>query len=114
MLSSSFLLAAFVGIVSPDPKPDEPAYEFKLDKAGDVVVAEKEKERTVFTVTCKSGIGGAILTLTEGRWPERVTLRFRYAKDTAFNNLEEFRLRTDRILVEGSLKTSGKMRFCFL
>jgi hypothetical protein len=114
MIRELFVLAAAAAFLPANAAAAEPSYRFELDKRDDAVVADKDKERTVFTVTGKSGIGGAVITLADGKWPERVTLRFRYDKDKGFGNLEEFRLRTDRVLVEGSLKSSGKMRFCFL
>jgi hypothetical protein len=77
------------------------------------VVAQKEKDRTVFVVTSESGIGGATIVLAGGEWPENVTLRFQYSKGKGFHWLEDIRLSTDRVVVEGTQKSSGKMPFCF-
>src|SRR6478672_11865435 len=77
------------------------------------VVAQKEKDRTVFLVTSESGIGGATIVLAGGEWPENVTLRFLYSKGKGFNWLEDIRLSTDRVVVDGAQKMSGRMPFCF-
>ncbi|MBN9518213.1 hypothetical protein J0H58_06795 [bacterium] len=92
----------------------EPSYKVEVRKAADTVVARTEKDRTVFLVTSESGIGGADITLTGGAWPERVTLRFAYEKGKPFRSLEDIRLRTDRVVVQGAEKQSGRMRFCFV
>ncbi|HSQ55400.1 MAG TPA: hypothetical protein VLM40_06615, partial [Gemmata sp.] len=92
----------------------EPTYKFELHKAADSVIVQKEKDRTVFLFTSKSGIGGADIVLARGAWPEKVTLRFRYSEGNAFWTLEDIRLYTDRVLIQGAQKMSGKMPFCFM
>jgi hypothetical protein len=77
------------------------------------VVAQKEKDRTVFVVTSESGIGGATVVLAGGEWPEKITLRFVYSKGKGFNWLEDIRLSTDHVVVAGAQKMSGRMPFCF-
>ncbi len=114
MATSLLMLAALVAAWHEDPKPTEPTFQFKLDKRADSITPEKEKDRTVFIINGESGIGGAEISIGEGQWPERVTLRLRYGKDKPFHNLESFALRTDRIMVSGTLKNSGKMPFCFV
>jgi len=93
---------------------DEPAYEYKLRKPADTILAIKEKTRTVFVVTSPSGIGDGSIKLKSGPWPENVTFRFVGSDGKAFSNLERIDLTTDRLRVEGNLKLSGKFRFCFL
>jgi hypothetical protein len=64
-------------------------------------------------VTSESGIGGATIVLAGGEWPENVALRFQYSKGKGFHWLEDIRLSTDRVVVDGTQKMSGRMPFCF-
>ncbi len=104
--------ALIVGQLAGEGK--EPTYKVvEIRKAEDSVVVQKEKERTVFVVTSESGIGSAAIVLAGGEWPENVTLRFQYSKGKGFHTLEDIRLYTDRVVVQGTEKMSGKMPFCF-
>ena len=51
--------------------------------------------------------------LAGGERPENVTLRFLHAKGKGFHTLEDIRLSTDRVVVQGTQKMSGRMPFCF-
>lgn len=103
-----FVAALIVG------QPKEPTYKVvELRKAADTVVPQKDKDRTVFVITSESGIGGATILLAGGEWPENVTLRFLYAKGRGFRALEDIRFSTDRVVVNGTDKLSGRMPFCF-
>lgn len=113
-MAHGMLLAAALVVGQPDREAKEPTYKVvEVRKAADSVVARAEKDRTVFVVTSESGIGGATITLAGGEWPENVTLRFRYAKGQGFHWLEDIRLSTDRVVVAGAQKMSGRMPFCF-
>lgn len=106
------LVAALIG--QPDREARVPKYKIvEVRKAADSVVAQKEKDRTVFVVTSASGIGGATIVLAGGEWPENVTLRFLYSKGKGFHTLEDIRLSTDRVVVQGTQTMSRKMPFCF-
>src|SRR5438552_3781184 len=113
-MAHGMLLVAALIVGQPDRAAKEPTYKVvEVEKGADSVVAQKEKDRTVFVVTSESGIGGATIVLAGGEWPENVTLRFLYSKDKGFNWLEDIRLSTNRVVVEGTQKSSGKMPFCF-
>jgi hypothetical protein len=110
------LLVAVLIAGQPDREAKEATYKI-VDNynywGADSVVAQKEKDRTVFVVTSESGIGGATIVLTGGEWPANVTLRFVYRKGRGFDMLEDIRMSTDRVVVAGTQKSSGKMPFCF-
>jgi hypothetical protein len=108
-----FLVAALI-VGQPAPATKEPSYKIvDVLKDKDTVVARKEKGRTVFLVTSESGIGDAAIVLASGEWPENITLRFQYSKGRGFHWLEDIRLYSDRGVVSGTEKMSGKMPFCF-
>jgi hypothetical protein len=112
-MALGMLLVAALVVGQPGGEVNEPTYKFvAVQKATDSVVARKEKDRTVFVVTSPSGIGDATIVLAGGEWPENVTLRFLYAKK-GFHWLEDIRLNTDRVVVPGAEKMSGRMPFCF-
>lgn len=92
----------------------EPAYEFKLHGPADSAAAVKEANRTVFVVTCPSGIGEGTIVLKAGQWPENVTLRFQRARAKGLGKLEHLGLKTARVSAQGDLKSSGKFDFSFL
>jgi hypothetical protein len=113
MAHGVLLIAALIA-GGQDRAAKEPTYKVELRKAADSVVAQKEKDRTVFVITSESGIGGADIVLAKGAWPEKVTLRFLYSEGKAFWTLEDIRLWTDRVMVQGTQKKSGRMPFCFV
>ena len=107
---TGLLLASLVLSGGKDPAPTEPVYEFqKLVKGKLEFVAVKEKDRTVFVVTHPFGMGGGIIKLKAGQWPDNVVLRFQ-----GFTGLENIRITTDRIYAEGSHHRSGDFPFFFL
>jgi hypothetical protein len=113
-MASGLLLVAAAAIGQPGREAKEPTYRVvDVRKAADSVVARAEKDRTVVVVTSESGIGGATILPAGGEWPENVTLRFQYAEGKGFHSLEDVRLSTDRVVVEGAEKMSGRMPFCF-
>ena len=113
-MAHGMLLVAALIVGEPGRAAKEPTYKVvEVQKAADSVVAQKEKARTVFVVTSESGIGAATIVLAGGEWPADVTLRFVYAKGKGFHWLEDIRLSTDRVVVEGTQKSSGRMPFCF-
>ena len=113
-MTHGMLLFAALIAGSQNRAAKEPTYKLKLHKDEDSFVARKEKDRTVFVITSKSGIGGVDIDLASGAWPQKVTLRFLYSEGKAFRTLEDFRLYTDRILIQGSQQESGKMPFRFV
>ena len=115
-MAQGMLLVAALIVGQPDRGAKEPTYKVVDSysyKGANSVVAEKEKDRTIFVVTSESGIGGATIVLAGGEWPENVTLRFLYSKGKGFHWLEDIRLSTDRVVVEGAQEVSGRMPFCF-
>src|SRR4051812_31309164 len=89
----------------------DPSYDFKLKKADDSITAAKDGDKTVFTITGKSGIGAGTITLKEGQWPKEVVLRFRYNDTDAFKTLEQIQLNTAKLKVSGSQKQSKAMPY---
>jgi hypothetical protein len=89
----------------------EPTFKIQLSKGNDTATVRDDGKRTVVEIVSESGIGKA--TITEGSWPRHVTLRFRYKADKPFTTLEGFKLRTDRLLVNGGTKTAGKLPLFF-
>jgi hypothetical protein len=110
-MSAMFLLAT-CSLALADK--EEAKYQFMLRKGEDAIEERKEKDRTLFVATSKSGIGGVQVTLAEGQWPRTVALRLQYSKDRGFTNLEAFTLQTARLHVSGSLRRSGDMELYFL
>ena len=95
--------------------PVQPQFEYTaLSQPADKVAATVEKNRVAFAVTSTRGIGGATINLKGGEWRRDVVILLTYADGTGFKNLENFRLRTDRISATGSIKSSGKVMFTFL
>lgn len=60
----------------------------QVGKASDVVTIGQEGQLIVVDVVCPSGIGSAAIALKQGRWPDRLTIRFRYDQQRPFANLE--------------------------
>ena len=115
-MAHGMLLVAALMVGQPGREAKEATYKIVESYSytgANSVVAQKEKDRTVFVVTSESGIGGATIVLASGEWPENVTLRFVYSKSKGFHWLEDIRLSTDRVVVEGAQKMSGRMPFCF-
>lgn len=118
MFGPFLILALLAGT---DPGPMEPKYKFET-KGTNSVVAQVEKDRTVFVITSERGIGWADITVVKGNWPEAVTLRFRLAEGRAFTALEGITLTTDTIVAVGAIKGTDiekremvmRMRFAFL
>ena len=107
-------LVATLIVGPPDREAKEATYQVvEVSKPADTMVAQKEKDRTVFVVTSESGIGGATVVLAGGEWPENVTLRFVYAQGKGFHMLENIRLSTGRVVVQGTQELSGRVPFCF-
>jgi hypothetical protein len=107
-LAASLFAAAGAGA-------EEPAYDFKLTKPDDSIAVGKDGDRVVFTVTTKSGIGGATIRLTAGRWPRETVVRFRYAaKDKDFTTLESFGLATARLTAGGVFKEKEAEKTSFV
>ena len=115
-MAHGMLLVAALIAGQPGREAKEPTYKI-VDSysytGANSVVAQKEKDRTVFVVSSESGIGGATIVLAGGEWPENVTLRFLYSKGKGFHTLEDLRMSTDQVAVAGSQASSGKMPFCF-
>jgi len=85
-----------------------PVYDFILKKPADKIEIVSEKDQTIFVIRCPSGIGGGSIKLKSGSWPENVVLRFQHGDKKGFTNLEKIVLTTDRLQIEGNLKSSGK------
>lgn len=101
-----------VAIAAPTPKDAvEPAFKFELRKSDDSAVVEKQKDRTVIVITSPSGIGEGIIALTNGKWPEKLTLRFVYNKERGFKSLEGFSVLAkdgvEHIPVKGNLRNGA-------
>lgn len=113
-MAQVLVFVAALSVGQPSREVKEPTYKIvDVQKKKDSVVAQKEKDRTVFVVTSESGIGDATIVLASGEWPENITLRFQYSKGEGFHWFEGIRLYSDRVVVSGTEKMSGKMPFCF-
>ena len=84
-----------------------------LLKPTDSVVALTEKSRLVVLVTDSHGIGRATLSVVSGQWPAKTTLKFRYSAERGFHSLENLLITTDRLQIQTSGSTAGKMPFYF-
>jgi hypothetical protein len=91
----------------------EAAYEYKLEKAADTVVARTEGKRTVFTIASSTGIGGATIRLKAGEWPHDILLRLQYTAGKPFTSLESFGITTDRLWAGGAMRDSEQVLFSF-
>jgi hypothetical protein len=110
--SIAFLSLALAG---GEKQPEAaPAFEITLKKKADRIDVGKAGQGTLFNVTSASGIGDGTIALKAGQWPEHITLRFIHAADKGFTNLERLNVVTDRMQIEGDLKSTGKFRFFFL
>src|SRR6476620_10916825 len=99
-MTHGMLLVAALMVSEPDRQAKEPTYKVvEVQKAEDTVVPLKEKDRTVFVITSKTGIGDASIVLASGEWPQNVTLRFQYAKGRGFDMLEDIRMYSDHLLI---------------
>jgi hypothetical protein len=90
---------------------EKPELDLKADKDKDTATATVEKDRLIVLLGSETGIGGVTLAPKQGRWPAEVVFRLRYRSGRGFTNLEGLEIRTSRFEVEGSLRTSGEMRF---
>ena len=59
-------------------------------KPQDKVQAQLENGRASLAITSPSGIGGAVVKPTQGRWPTNLVVRLRYDAERAFERLEGF------------------------
>ena len=76
-------------------KADVPKIQVELKKKADSVSVKPDKDRIVISVISESGIGGATLTLAEGKWSKNVVLRFQYTKQRGYDKLESLKVTTD-------------------
>jgi hypothetical protein len=113
MVHAMLFVAALIA-EDKDCAPNAPTFKVKFHEAEDSFVIQKEIDRTVFVITSKTGIGGADFELAKGAWPEKVSFRLRNSEGKGLRDLEDLRLYTDRVLIEGDLKMLGKMPFCFM
>jgi hypothetical protein len=111
MLTRLLLSCAVILATASAARASDPVYEFALKKGDDSIIAAKDGDKVVFTITGKSGTGNGTITLKEGQWPKEVVLRFQHGKGQPFKGLEDFHLTTARFKVDGSQKTSKAMPF---
>jgi len=58
-------------------EPDAPDFKITTRKQDDQVKVATEGDKTVFTVTSRSGIGGAVIGRAGDRWPKTIVVRLR-------------------------------------
>lgn len=83
------------------------ADKFKITtkKADDAVETRTEKDRTVFTVKCPSGIGGATIERIEENWPDAVLLRLH------LSGLESFSVSNGKVAIGAAVSShDGSVR----
>src|SRR5262249_60224261 len=85
----------------------------KRPRPADALAVEATADRAVFTVTSRTGIGGATLTLKSGAWPRAVVLRLKYADGRPWRYLEGLTLVVGRMQARGSMADTGKLPFVF-
>src|SRR5262245_15793481 len=85
--------------------PKEPAGKFKIvtKKDSDSVKVEVDKDKTVFAVHSRSGIGEAAIERQDAEWPKAVVLRLH------LKGLESLRLRNGNVTLDAAVSVrNGK------
>ena len=99
------MLPLLLVLLAADPKPEPtPTFAHKLRKADDAFEAST-KAGVVWTITSKSGIGGAEVELDKGDAPAKITIRL-----AGLKNLESFTLRDGLIRLSTRLGEGGTKR----
>lgn len=84
-------------------------FDIKTQKPEDRVTVTLEKDTAIFDVSSQSGIGGATITTTSGKWPTTVILRLH------LSGLESFAISSGKIKLTGSvLSHSGNTKRLYL
>ncbi|HEV3255248.1 MAG TPA: hypothetical protein VG013_00075 [Gemmataceae bacterium] len=65
------------------------------------------KAGVVFRITRKGGIGSAMINLRQGRWPERLSVRF-----IGFGNLTSFSADNGKVALRGGVSVEEKKYVC--
>lgn len=73
------------------------AFDITPKKSEDHVKVRRERDTVIFDVLSRSGIGGAAITRTKGKWPANVILRFR------LGGLESLTVSNGKIKLAGSV-----------
>jgi hypothetical protein len=96
----------------PQPKPEVKTigFTYKPRKAEDSLNAALTKDGgVIFGVTSKSGIGGAEIILTQGDWPQKLSLHFLGFKDY----LESFNIGNGKVMLSAALRDRPKTTWYF-
>src|SRR5262245_54144245 len=113
MSPRALLLVLAVGGIGATVTAQEPMYRFKLKKPADSITARRESDRAVFTIISESGIGGATLSVSDGKWLPNASLRFQYGKDKGFRSLENLVVSTGRLRATGAIAKTGTYKLPF-
>jgi hypothetical protein len=90
-------------------KPVPSAFESTTKKTEDQVEVETKEGTAIFTFRCPTGIGGATISIKDGKWPEKVILRLRG------KGLESLTVSNGKIKLSGSvLSHSGNTKRLYL
>jgi hypothetical protein len=81
----------------PSRADESPIFDITTKKAEDQVKVKVEKDTATFDVSSQSGIGGATITATNGKWPTTVILRLH------LGGLESFAVSNGKIKLTGSV-----------
>jgi len=77
------------------------AFDIKTNKAADQVAVKFEKDNATFDISSPSGIGGATISLTGGKWPAKMILRLH------LRGLESFSVSCGRLNLTGAVASQS-------
>lgn len=90
-------------LITATASADNPPFKFKTKRDDDQVAVKVEKDRTVFDVTCPTGISELVIERTGKAWPEVVVVRLR------LSGLEHFKATGGKVtLGVGTLNYKGE------
>jgi hypothetical protein len=94
-------------LLSAGPEPADPMPKFacKLRKGDDRFESAQDGKGVVWKITSATGIGGAVVDLTDGKAPQRITIRFVNLK-----NLESFTIADGTVRLSSQLERGGGKR----
>jgi hypothetical protein len=90
-------------------KADAPKFSFWVKKPADsATTVAAGADGPAILIRTESGIGQATITLTEGKWPRVLVVRFQYANGRPLEVIEGFGLETDKLTAHGGLRPGDK------
>jgi len=109
VLASAYLMALVTAVSSlgEDPPAKQPRFTCEFRKKDDSfkIVTPKPGEE-VFNIKSASGIGNAVITCREGKWPATITVLF-----VGMTNLEQLNIEGNGVRLPGRLVRGGNQSF---